>query len=170
MGIRLEWFVILLIIITIGTTTVVKLTNTQEGTKSKSKELEFHKTAFTEVDTDKMQSKSFVQVGTRTEGVLTLKDLIYSTENITYLIADKAIYEKNILLLEGNVRLEETPGYTYTTEHAKYNQKSEVLTILSSFIAKQGKNIFKGSSLRYDSVKKDINATQVDAMIYTTEK
>jgi len=170
MGIRLEWFVILLIVITIGSATVVKLTNTQESTKSKSKELEFYKTAFTEVDTNKMQSQSFVNVGTRIEGVLTLKDLMYRTENISYLVADKATYKNNMLLLEDNVRLEEKLGYTYTTEHARYNQKSEILTINASFIAKKGKNIFRGTSLCYDSIKKEMNATQVDAMIYTTEK
>jgi len=170
MGIRLEWLVILLIIVTIGTTTMVKLINTEKGLETKNKELEFHKTIFIEVDTNKMQSKSFVQVGIRQEGVLRLEHIKYSTDNIILLVADKAIYQQNILFLEGNIQLDEIQGYRYSTEHAKYNQKSEILTIPSAFIALKGKNIIRGSSLHYDTVKKEMNATNVDAIIYTTEK
>ena len=170
MGIRLEWLVILCILATIGTATMVKLTNTKDSLKSKSKELEFHKTIFIEVDTDKIQSKAFVQIGIRQEGILHLEHLSYSTENIRSLVADKARYQENVLFLEGNVQLEENQDYRYSTEHAKYNQKSEILTIPSTFTALKGKNIFHGSSLHYDAVKKEINATKVDAMIYTTEK
>lgn len=168
MGIRLELLVILLILGTVGVATMVKLTNTTEKIKAKSKELEFRKTEFIEVDTDRMISKSFVQKGIREKGILTLKYLQYSTENITLLLADKARYHQDILLLEGNVHLKENEGFSYNTEHANYNQKSEILTIPSKFIAQKGKNIIRGESLRYDAVNKEMNATKVDALIYTT--
>jgi len=170
MGIRLEWLVILLITLTVGATTMVKLTNTTEEIKSNSKELEFHKTTFIEVDTYRMLSKSFVQKGIRQEGTLHLEQLKYSTENITLLVADYARYYQNILLLEGNVKLEESQGYTYSAQNAEYNQKSGVLRIKSKFTAIQGKSVIHGASFYYDTVKKEMNATKVDAVIYTTKK
>jgi len=170
MGIRLELVIILFIIVTVGVATMIKLTNTVDTTKGKSKELEFIKTTFIEVDHNKMQSKSFVQKGIRQEGILTLEQLLYSTENISSLVADRATYHNKILLLEGNVALIEDQGYTYSTENAKYNQENEILTIPSKFIALQGRNIIRGESLYYDTVKKEMNATKVDAIIYTSEK
>jgi len=170
MGIRLEWLVILLIILTVGVTTMVKLTNTTEELKSNSKELEFHKTTFIEVNTSKMLSKSFVQKGIRQEGTLYLEHLKYSTENITLLVADNARYYQNILHLEGNVNLEESQGYAYSTQNAEYNQKSGVLKVKSKITAIKGKSIIHGTSLYYDTVKKEMNATKVDAVIYTPKK
>jgi hypothetical protein len=170
MGIRLEWLLILLIVVTIATTAMVKLTNTKEGMKFKNRELEFHKTEFVEVDTNKTLSKSFVETGIREDGILRLVDIKYSTENISLLVANRATYKKNILYLDGNVILDEVEGYRYTTENAQYNQKSEILTIPSAFTALKGKSIIQGSSMHYDSLKKEMNATKVDATIYTAKK
>ncbi|MCF6243685.1 MAG: hypothetical protein L3J43_01460 [Sulfurovum sp.] len=170
MGLKLEWLVILLIVLTVGITTMVKLTNTIDGQKSNAKELEFYKTTFIEVDRYKMHSKSFVEKGIRVEGVLNLEYLKYSTKNITSLVADKARYYQNILHLDGNIYLKENKGYSYHADNAEYNQKTAVLTVPSKFTADNGINIIHGLSLYYDSLKKEMNATNIDAIIYTTKK
>ncbi len=170
MGIRLEWLVILLIIITVVGTTMVKLTNTTEGLESNSKELEFHNTTFIEVDIYSMLSKSFVQKGIMQDSILHLEQLNYSTKNIRLLVSDYAKYSHDILSLEGNINLEESEGYIYSAEHAEYNQKNGILRVKSKFTVIKGKNIIHGTSLYYDTVKKEMNATKVDAVIYTTKK
>jgi len=170
MGIRLELVLILVLIMTVGVTTMVKLTNTTQDNLTSTKELEFSNTTFIEVDREKTQARSFSTYGVRDAGVLRLEHLTYHTNNIDLLLANRGMYKANTLYLDGNVSLEEKDGFLYTTEHAKYNQKTEMLDITSAFTAKMHENIIKGKTLHYNALKKEVNATKIDAIIYTTEK
>ena len=170
MGIRLELVLILVLMVTVGVTTMVKLTNTSYKNLASTKELEFSDTTFIEVDREKMQARSFSTYGVRNAGILRLENLTYHTNNIELLLANKGTYKADILYLDGNVSLQEKEGFFYTTEHAKYNQKTEILNITSAFTAKMNENIIKGKTLHYNAVKKEVNATRIDATIYTTEK
>ncbi len=170
MGIRLEFILIIVLVITIGITTTVKLTNTKYKAHQSTKELEFIDTTFIEVDREKMQARSFSTHGVRDAGVLRLEHLTYHTGNIELLLADLGTYKKNILYLDGNVSLQEKEGSIYTTEHAKYNQKTEILNITSAFTAQVNKSVIKGNSLEYKAISKEVKATRVDAVVYTTKK
>lgn len=170
MGIRLEQVLIVAIVVTVVVTTMIKLNNSSADDKASNKEMEFTDTTFIEVDREKMQSKSFAKKGLRENTVLLLEHLRYSTENIELLVSDKGKYYDDILYLDGNVKLIEKKGYTYSAEHANYNQKTEVLIVTSPFIAYMDKNIIRGASLHYNALKKELNATKVDAVIYTTKK
>ena len=151
-------------------TITVKLTSSMGKVHPVNKELEFINTTFIEVDTKKMQAKLYSPYGVRKDEVLSLDDVKYHTSNVEYLLANKASYSNNILHLDGNVTLLEITGNIYKTEHAIYNQKEEILTITSPFIAYINKNIFKGNTLIYKAITKDVNATMIDAVIYPTEK
>ena len=170
MGIKLEHALIFVIVLTIAVTTTVKLTNKVNNSLVTKKELEFTDTTFIEVDTEKMLARSYSTYGLRESGVLHLKHLTYHTTSIDLLLANHGIYKNNILFLDGNVSLQEKEGFYYTTEHANYNQKTEILHITSPFTAHMNKNIIKGKTLDYDAKKKEANATGIDAVIYTTKK
>jgi len=170
MGIKLEFVIVFAIILIVGGAIMLKLDNQTSTQKHINKELEFKETTFIEVDTKKRQSNAFIQKGMRKNGILFLEHLTYNTNNISLLIADKAKYVKNILSLAGHIRVEEKEGYTYNTEYAKYNQKTEILTIPQEFTAKIAKNIIHGANLKYDAIKKEMHAKQIDAVVYTTEK
>jgi len=170
MGLRLEILLVIILVSIIVLTTMVKFSNNENTKQNKSKELEFLDTTFIEVDQEKLQAHSFATYGVRDAGVLSLEHLRYKTDNIKLLLADKGKYVQNILYLDGNVSLEETDGYTYTTEHARYNQQNETLEISSAFIARRNKNIFKGTWLLYNAYSKEVNATRMDAVFYTSEK
>jgi len=170
MGIRLEYVLIIALLVTVGVTTMVKLTNTTKNGHTSTKELEFFDTTFIEVDREKMQARSFSTHGVRDAGILRLEHIMYTTNNIKLLLANKGTYKEDILYLDGNVSLEEKDGFFYTTEHAKYNQKTEILDITSDFTAKMNENIIKGLTLHYNALKKEVNATSIDAVVYTTKK
>ena len=170
MGIKLEYVLIFAIAVTIAVTTTVKLTNKATGASLTKKELEFTDTTFIEVDTQKMQARSYSTYGVRESGVLRLEHLTYHTTNIDLLLANQGTYKQNVLFLDGNVSLQEKEGFFYTTEHANYNQKTEILHITSAFTAHMNQNIIKGKTLDYDAKKKEANATGIDAVIYTTKK
>jgi len=170
MGLKLEILLIIGFVFIIGLTTTLKLSNSTSTKQNQSKELEFIDTTFIEVDKEKLQAHSFATYGVRDAGVLRLEHLVYKTDNIKLLLADKGRYLNNVLYLDGNVSLKEINGYLYRSEHAQYNQKTEILEISSPFTAYRNKNIFKGNWLVYDAHKKELNATRIDAIIYTSEK
>ena len=170
MGIRLEFILIIAIVFAVIVTMRVKLSNGIQKANPSTKELEFSNTIFIEVDREKMQARSFADYGVRDAGILSLNNLRYHTHNIELLLANKGTYRANILYLEGNVSVQEKDGFYYTTQYAKYNQKTEILNLTSTFRAKMDKNIITGKTLRYNALKKEVNATSADAIVYTTKK
>ena len=170
MGIKLEYLLLILIVVIIFVTTTVKLTNTESNSTHSNKELEFVDTTFIEVDTQKMQAKLYTPKGVRQNGLLTLNKINYYTPTIDSLLADTGRYKDNILHLDGHVSLKETTGNLYKTEHAIYDQKKEVLTITSPFVAYMDRNIFHGDTLVYNAITKEANATKIDAVVYPAEK
>ena len=170
MGIKLEYILIILISIIIYFAMTVKLENSTSLHKNDNKELEFTNTTFIEVDKKKMRAKAYGTYGVRQNGIFTLDDVEYSTNKIKQLLANKGVYKNNILYLDGNVSLKQKNGFRYTTQHANYNQKSEVLYITSPFIAHINKNIVHGDTLVYYTLKEEANATNIDAVIYPSKK
>ena len=99
-----------------------------------------------------------------------MENLVYSTDTIDELVAEQGKFKGEILYLDGSVVLKEKDGYIYKTEHANYDQKTEILNITAPFTAKRDKNIIKGNTLRYDTRKKETSGTKIDSVLYTTEK
>lgn len=170
MGIRLEYILIIAILFTISLNTMVKFDNKLDSNRSHTKELVFSDTTFIEVNKVKMRAYIFSRYGVRDGGVLTLNGLTYHTENIKLLFANQARYKDDTLFLDGNVTLVEKEGFKYTTQSAKYNQKTETLDINSPFTAKLDKNVIKGEVLHYDAKHKELNASKIDAVVYTLKK
>lgn len=170
MGIRLEIILVTVIIIMIIMTTMVKLTNDRAYKITINKELEFTNTTFIEVDKEHTKSNLFATYGVRDHGVLNLEHLKYHSNNIHKLIADNGRYSGDVLYLDGNVMLKEKNGYIYTTQHAKYQEEKEILIITSPFVAHMAKNIIYGNRLKYFALTKELNATAIDATVYTVEK
>ena len=169
MGIKLEYILLILIVVITFVTTTIKLTNAESNSKHSNKELEFIDTTFVEVDTQKMQAKLYTPKGVRENGLLTLNKLNNYTPTIDSLLADTGRYKGNILHLDGHVSLKESTGNLYKTEHAIYDQKKEILTITSPFIAYMDINIFHGDTLVYNAITKEANATKIDAVVYPSE-
>ena len=159
-----------MIVLLISGSLFVKLGNAPKQRKAFTKDLEFTHTTFIEVDTQKMQGWAFGTYGVRDKGILTLDNIVFHTDNIDSLIAKKGKYIKEVLYLDGDVVMQEKNGYTYNTQHANYNQKTEILNITAPFTAVRDENVMKGKTLRYDTVKKEAFGTKVDAVLYTTEK
>ncbi|RLA70534.1 MAG: hypothetical protein DRG09_02900 [Epsilonproteobacteria bacterium] len=166
----LKFLLTIMIALIISTSLFMELSNKLKQRKAFSKDLEFTHTTFIEVDTQKMQGWAFGTYGVRDKGVLTLDNIVFHTDNIDSLIAKKGKYIKEVLYLDGDVVMQEKGGYTYNTQHANYNQKTEILNITAPFTGVRGQNVMKGKSLRYDTVKKEAFGTGVDAVVYTTEK
>jgi len=166
----LKFLLTLLIVLIISVSLLVELSNSLDQKKAFTKDLEFTNTTFIEVDTQKMQGWTYGTFGIRDQGVLTLDNVVFHTENIESLVGKQGRYIKDILYIDGDVVMREKGGYTYKTQHANYNKKSEILNITAPFTAVRGEDVMKGMTLRYDTVKKEAFGSSVDAVLYTTEK
>jgi len=170
MGIKLEYILTIAIIGIISGSLMLKLRNTPVPTKVFTKEVEFSNTTLIEVDTDNIKSRVYATYGVRNNGVLTLDDTVYLSDKIESLSADKARFKDDFLYLDGNVVLREKDGYTYKTEHAVYNKKTEILHITSPFTGVKGQNIIEGESMEYNIRKKKATGTTVGTVFYTPDK
>lgn len=170
MGLKLEPVLTVIIGVIIVASLFVELSSTLKKNKAFTKDLEFTNTTFIEVDTQKMQGWLFGTYGVRDKGVLSMDNVIFHTDNISSLTAKKAKLNNDVLYVYGDVVMQEKDGYTYKTQKANYNQKTEILNITSPFTAVRDQDVMKGKTLRYNTVNKEAFGTSVDAVLYTTEK
>ena len=169
MELKLETVLIIAIAVIVTGAMVLKVDSSANKHNLFTKELEFTNTTFTEVDTKKLQGRAYGTYGIRENGELTLNNLVYFTENIKYLVADKGHYVGDILNMEGNIELAEKQGYVFKTERAKYNQKTELLRVNARFEAVRDENIFQGIRLVYHTGRKDMYGEGVKAVFHTAE-
>jgi type II secretory pathway pseudopilin PulG len=170
MGLKLEVVLVMTIAGIVAGSLMLKLGGIETKGEVFTKELEFTNTMLIEVNTLKSISKSYGTYGVRDRGVFTLDNLQYSTDTIESLVADHGRFQGDILYLDGAVVLKEKEGYTYETEHANYNQKSNILNITAPFVGTRDRNIINGNTLRYNTRKKEAFGTKIDSVLYTTEK
>ena len=170
MGIKLEHIIIVSIVGIIVGAFMIKIRNTPPPTNVFTKELEFTDTTLIEVDTGDMKSRAYLTYGIRDRGILTLENLVYLSDNIESLSANNGIYYGDKLYLDGDVILHEKGGYKYQTQHAIYDQKTEILNITAPFIGVKGLNMIQGETLEYDTRKKKASGSTVGTVFYTPDK
>lgn len=170
MGIRTEIILVLLIVVVVVGSFNVELNTTVEEQKLFTKEMDFTNTTFREVDTKSLQAIAYGTHGVRDAGVLTIKNLIYSTDIVKSLIADKGTYIGSIIYLEGKVVFKDMQGYHCASEQAEYDQQTEILNITSPYIATRAKNRVFGDTMTYNTRTKEAYGTVIDAIVYTVDK
>jgi hypothetical protein len=170
MGIRLEIVLLSLVGFIIGGALTIEVNKNFDNNAPLTKELEFSNTTFVEVDSQRLLGSIYGTYGIRNSGVLSLEDVVYYTDSIKLLTAKKANFEGDTLNLDLNVSVEDYEGTIHKTQHATYNQKTQILELKTAFVSLKDKNIFKGNSLVYNAANKEILASKVDAVLYTADK
>ena len=170
MGLKLEIFLIVFVIGILAMAMTVKIQNSQTVQKQQTVELEFTDTTSIEVDTNKTLSVTYGTYGIRDAGVLKIDNLRYHTDNIKLLRAKKGTLKGDKIYLDKEVILNKEEGSDYYTDHAIFDKKTGILLVTSPFKAVMNENIMYGDTLRYDTKNKKAFATEVNAIVYTTEK
>jgi hypothetical protein len=155
MELKLEWVLVFAISVIITGAMVLEVDSSIKKNNTFTKELEFTNTTFTEVDTKRLHGRAYGTYGIHDNGVLSLENLVYFTDSIKYLIADKGDYVGDVLNLEGNIILEEKQGYHFSTQKASYHQLKEVLNAVTPFVATQENNSIEGDTLVYYFYQRD---------------
>ena len=170
MGIKLEYVLTIAVVGIISGSLMLKLRNTPVKTNVFTKEVEFTNTTLIEVDTNNIKSRVYATYGVKDKSVLTLDNVVYLSDKIESLSANKARLKGDFLHLDGDVVLQEKDGYKYKTENAIYNKKTQILHITSHFTGVKGQNIIEGESMEYNVRKKKAKGTTVGTVFYTPDK
>ena len=104
----------------------------------------------------------------------------YEVENINYtdsskgylanIKADKGLYKNDTLKLNGHVEYQRDDGLVFQTKRADYNKKTKIAYTDTNYVSYMGKNIVKGSYLRYDSNLKKTFSKNVTATYQLKEE
>jgi len=165
MGLRLEYVLVFLIVLTFTLAMTAKVDQQHIQTQQHVRELEFRDTTFIEVTTSRREGIAYAAYGIRENGILTLEGLRYSNERIRNMTADTAYYQEKTNHLEGNVTLLHQKGLRFFTEKADYNKKSEILNVTAPFIAYMDKNEIRGDRLQYNMQTEEIVAEHIKAVV-----
>ena len=109
----------------------------------------------------------------RYEERYTIENMDYtdnSREFIANMQADDGIYTQKKVSLHGNVRYVREDGLTFESEDAFYNKKSSTIFTDNAYVAYQGKNTLKGTSLKYNNLTKKIESKNIRAVYQLTER
>ncbi|MDM5270619.1 LPS export ABC transporter periplasmic protein LptC [Sulfurovum sp. zt1-1] len=170
MGLRLEYIISIIVALIFVSFFLINIEQKSRQKNESTKQLAFSDTRLIEVDTQKILGLAHSRYGVYENKTLILSDIIYHTDTVNLLQAQKGIYKGDYLFLEGNVTLNQKNGFDYTAQKAAYNQKSEVLSIESPFEAHMNKNIISGINLVYNMKEKKITAQKIKAVVFTLEK
>ncbi len=169
MVIKIEWALILAMAVTIWLSLTVSFQDKINPSKD-NKELEFNNTIFTEVNTTGPVSQAYAKTGMQKAGVLTLEQVSYKKGGKNEIVANKATYTKDEILLQGDVKVIQDGGFVYSTQEAVYNPKSKTFTSPTPFVASMGQNTFSGKKLDYDLQNKEAKSQKIHAIIFMQDK
>lgn len=170
MVLRLEPLLGILIVVMFAIAYNIKLSEDVTTKEFFKKEMEFTDTTFREVDIKRLLSVLYSTHGTRQEGILSVEKVIYHSDTIELLLADRGRYFSDRAYLDGNISVKQKEGLQYYAEHATYDKHKQILTITSPFTATMDKNTIHGNSGWYDTRKKIFFAKKINAILYTAEK
>ncbi len=167
---KIEFFAIVMISIMLGVSYLIKVKNEKMNQNAFAKELEIYDSLTVEVNASSVISKLYADRTVRENGIMKLYNLTYQGKSAKELKSKYGRSIKMALFLDENITLLQDNGYYYEGDHAIYDKKVETLYVTSPFVAYiQGGNIIHGVTMRYDTRKKVVAATNVDAVFFTKE-
>jgi len=166
----------IILVVAIIVITIVSIYQLQHNTvhKSKnlksSKEVEFSDAKIVEVNRDQIKSITHAKRIYKTKKELLMFGVKFENSFKDILTSHKAIQKAKEIHFYKDVKFLRNSGFTYYTNRAIYNQKSEVLTITTQFKAVRDKDTFYGKSMVYYSDGGYIDAKKVDSILLLEQK
>ena len=165
MAMRIEWILILSISLIVSLAYEYKVSNNQISYKKANRDLEFYDTIFSKVDTKSLLNKIYTTYGVLHSKVLDVQTIKYQDLQVNKLTANKAIIDKDVITLDGNVSIYLKDGFKAFSQKAIYNKKISKLDIPTQFVANMQKDKINGNSLVYNLNTKIALASRVNATV-----
>jgi hypothetical protein len=138
--------------------------------KKSLKEIEFSHAKIVEVDQEKVKSITDADTMYKTKDQFVMFGVAFSNSFDDRLFSHKAIQKATNIHFYKDVRFKRHSGFTYYTNHAVYNRKSEILLIKERFKAIRDSDSFYGHSMVYYTNQGYIDAKRVDSILSLEQK
>lgn len=109
----------------------------------------------------------------RYEDRYTVSNINYTDNSRDYIAnmqAKSGLYKDNIINLEEDVVYAREDGLTFETSKAVYNKKTSIATADSDYTSYRGRNVIKGSFVKYNNSLNRVNSKNVTATYQLKER
>jgi len=166
MGIRVEWIAIAMIIIMLSVSFLFEAKHREAKNSTFKKEFDVYNSVTIEVDQEGIKNKLFSKYGVKESGVLTLTQMTYIGNSVEKLQSSQGRFVGNKIYLDYNVTALQNNGYYYESDHAIYDQQTQLLYVTSPFVGYVNNSVIKGSNLEYNRQEAVAKAHKINATFY----
>ncbi len=130
-----------------------------------SKEALFRDFSLVEINQNGIENELKATEAIKYKNSLEARDINITHEKVYHILAQRAIYKKNLLSIEKNITLKKDNEMKFQTDNLEYHIKEKIAYIKDSFIIDINGSKILGSHLRYDLNKGEISADGINATI-----
>jgi LPS export ABC transporter protein LptC len=130
-----------------------------------SKEALFRDFSLVEINQNGIENELKATEAIKYKNSLEARDINITHEKVYHILAQRAIYKKNLLSIEKNITLKKDNEMKFQTDNLEYHIKEKIAYIKDTFIIDINGSKILGSHLRYDLNKGEISADGINATI-----
>ena len=130
-----------------------------------SKEALFRDFSLVEINQNGIENELKATEAIKYKNSLEARDINITHEKVYHVLAQRAIYKKNLLSIEKNITLKKDNEMKFQTDNLEYHIKEKIAYIKDSFIIDINGSKILCSHLRYDLNKGEISADGINATI-----
>jgi len=134
-----------------------------------SKEALFRDFYLVEINQDGIKNALRATEAIKYKNSFEARDINITHNKIYHLLAQKAIYKKNIVSIENNIILKKDNAMEFQTDNLTYKMKEEIAYIDDGFLMDINGSKIKGTHLKYDLNIGEISADGINASMVIGE-
>ncbi len=165
MALRVEYILILSIIVVGVFIFIEKPKNIKVIESNSTKELFFKNFSLLEIDEHGIKNQLNAKEATKDKNSFYLIDINITHDKTDNILAKKAIYMKDFIYLKDRVTLKRKGEFQFSTNDLNYRVKDKIAYTNSGFILKINQNRINGTNLYYNLKTKEISAKEINASI-----
>ncbi|MCK5853805.1 MAG: LPS export ABC transporter periplasmic protein LptC [Sulfurovaceae bacterium] len=169
MAVRIEFILILVLLIVFGFIFFSKTENIKAVKSTSTSELLFENFSLVELNESGVSHQIISSQALKDKKFFTLSDINITYNQTQHLYATEARYEEDIIHLKDDVILRRDDGIFFSSEHLKYSVNKKKLHIDSNFSLDINGSIIIGENLNYLLDNKSISADKISARIILTK-
>ncbi len=128
-----------------------------------SKDILFKDFVLVEINQNGIENRLKATEAVKYKDVLEAIEINITHKKVYHIIAQKAIYKKNIISIEDNITLKKDNEFEFKTDALIYKMKQRLAYTKDGFIMDINGSKIYGTNLKYDLIKEEISADKIKA-------
>jgi len=134
-----------------------------------SKEALFRDFALVEIDENGIKNELRATEAIKYKNSLEARDINITHEKVYHVLAQKAVYKKNIVSIENNITLKKDNEMEFQTDSLNYKMKEKIAYTDDGFVMDINGSKIRGTHLKYDLNRGEISADKINATILISD-